>query len=106
MVLSSTSTGVIPFVWKASDQTTTYYVWGAQCEIGPTATPYNNETLGSPAGLFELNSVQAPVSTNKLVSLSTKADGYYDNGHLVFATGPNAGLTKAVKSYFGRTNLL
>jgi uncharacterized phage protein (TIGR02218 family) len=55
------------------------------------------------ATFFESNVVQAPVSVNKLVSVSARTDGYYDNGQIVFTSGPNAGLTKAVKQYFGRT---
>ena len=103
IVLNSTSTGVTPFIWKASDQSVAYHLWGAQCEIGLVATAYNNETLAAPAAFFEANTVQAPVSANKLVSVSAKADGYYDNGQIVFTSGSNSGLTKAIKTYFGRT---
>jgi hypothetical protein len=103
IVLNSTSTGVTPFIYKASDQSIAYHLWGAQCEIGSIATLYNNATLGVAATFFESNVVQAPVSVNKLVSVSARTDGYYDNGQIVFTSGPNAGLTKAVKQYFGRT---
>jgi len=103
IVLNSTSTGVTPFIYKASDQSIAYHLWGAQCEIGSIATAYNNATLGVAATFFESNVVQAPASVNKLVSVSAKGDGYYDNGQIVFTSGPNAGLTKAVKQYFGRT---
>jgi hypothetical protein len=103
IVLNSTSTGVTPFIWKASDQSIAYHLWGAQCELGPVATAYNNETLTAPAAFYEANTVQAPVSANKMASVSGKGDGYYDNGQIVFTSGPNSGLTKAIKSYFGRT---
>jgi hypothetical protein len=102
-IIGTGATGVTPFWWNASDQVNPYHIWGAQCEIGPAATAYNNATLGVGAAFSELNTVQAPVSVNKLVSLSPKGDTYYDNGQIVFVTGPNAGLTKAIKSYFGRT---
>lgn len=52
---------------------------------------------------FADNNVVQPGSTiNKLISLSTKADGYFDNGQLLFTSGPNNGLVKAVKSYLGQ----
>jgi hypothetical protein len=101
--VSAGATGLTAFWWNASDQVNPYHLWGAQCEIGPVATTYNNATLASAAGFSELNIVQAPVSVNKLVSLSGKLDNFYENGQIVFVSGPNAGLTKAIKSYFGRT---
>ena len=72
IVLNNTSTGVTPFIYRASDQSIAYHLWGAQCEIGSIATAYNNATLGVAATFFESNVVQAPVSVNKLVSLSGK----------------------------------
>jgi uncharacterized phage protein (TIGR02218 family) len=52
------------------------------------------------ASFAEANTVQGGSTVNKLISLSAKADGYYDNGQIVFTSGPNTGLTKAVKQYF------
>jgi uncharacterized phage protein (TIGR02218 family) len=52
------------------------------------------------ASFAESNIVQAGSTVNKLLSLSVKADGYYDNGQIVFTSGANAGLVKAVKQYF------
>jgi uncharacterized phage protein (TIGR02218 family) len=46
--------------------------------------------------------VQAGSTVNKLISLSTKPDGYYDNGQLAFTSGANNGLVKAVKRYVGQ----
>jgi uncharacterized phage protein (TIGR02218 family) len=51
----------------------------------------------------ENNAVQGGSTVNKIISLSAKADGYYDNGQIVFTSGPNNGLTKAVKQYFIKT---
>jgi len=47
-------------------------------------------------------SVQAGSTTNKIISLSGQPDGFFDNGQIVFTSGANNGLTKAVKSYFAR----
>ena len=46
--------------------------------------------------------VQAGSTVNKLISLSTKPDGYYDNGQIAFTSGANNGLVKAVKRYAGQ----
>ena len=54
------------------------------------------------ASFAEANTVQAGSTVNKLISLSAKADGYYDNGQLVFTTGANTGLVKAVKQFLGQ----
>ncbi len=54
------------------------------------------------ASFAEANTVQGGSTINKLISLSAKADGYYDNGQIVFTSGPNTGLTKAVKQYFAK----
>ena len=77
----------------------TIYAWGGQFEAGPSATTYE-ATTGTSAGLFETNIVQGGSTVNKLISLSAKADGYYDNGQIIFTSGVNNGLVKAVKSYF------
>jgi uncharacterized phage protein (TIGR02218 family) len=54
------------------------------------------------ASFAEPNVVQAGSTVNKLLSLSAKGDGYYDNGQIVFTSGANAGLVKAVKAYAGQ----
>jgi uncharacterized phage protein (TIGR02218 family) len=54
------------------------------------------------ASFAESNVVQAGSTVNKLLSLSAKADGYYDNGQIAFISGANAGLVKAVKQYLGQ----
>jgi uncharacterized phage protein (TIGR02218 family) len=51
------------------------------------------------ASFAESNVVQAGSTVNKLLSLSVKGDGYYDNGQIAFTSGANAGLVKAVKAY-------
>lgn len=51
------------------------------------------------ASFAESNTVQAGSTVNKVISLSAKADGYYDNGQIVWTSGPNNGITKAVKTY-------
>jgi uncharacterized phage protein (TIGR02218 family) len=56
------------------------------------------------ASFAEANVVQAGSTVNKLLSLSAKGDGYYDNGQIAFTSGANAGLVKAVKTYFGAPN--
>jgi uncharacterized phage protein (TIGR02218 family) len=52
------------------------------------------------ASFAEANVMQAGSTVNKVLSLSTKGDGYYDNGQIAFTSGANAGLVKAVKTYF------
>jgi uncharacterized phage protein (TIGR02218 family) len=54
------------------------------------------------ASFAEANVVQAGSTINKLISLSVKADAYYNNGQIVFTSGANNGLVKAVKSYAGQ----
>jgi len=51
------------------------------------------------ASFAEANVVQAGSTVNKVLSLSAKDNGYYDNGQIAFTSGANAGLVKAVKSY-------
>lgn len=53
----------------------------------------------SKASFLEANAVQSGSTQNKLISLSAKATGYYDNGQIIFTSGANNGLTKAVKSF-------
>ena len=52
------------------------------------------------ASFAEVNTVQGGSTANKILSLSAKTDGYYDNGQIAFTSGANAGLVKAVKTYF------
>lgn len=56
----------------------------------------------SKASSLENNTVQAGSTVNKIISASAKADGYYDNGQIVFTSGTNNGLTKAVKNYLSQ----
>jgi uncharacterized phage protein (TIGR02218 family) len=51
------------------------------------------------ASFAEANVAQAGSTVNKLLSLSAKDGGYYDNGQIAFTSGANAGLVKAVKAY-------
>lgn len=45
--------------------------------------------------------VQAGSTANKIITASALPDTYFDNGQLVFTSGPNAGLVKAVRQYLG-----
>jgi uncharacterized phage protein (TIGR02218 family) len=45
--------------------------------------------------------VQAGSTANKIITTSARPDGYFDNGQLVFTSGPNNGLVKAVRQYQG-----
>jgi uncharacterized phage protein (TIGR02218 family) len=56
----------------------------------------------SKASFAESNAVQGGSTQNKLISLSAKPDGYYDNGQILFTSGANNGLLKAVKQYFAK----
>jgi uncharacterized phage protein (TIGR02218 family) len=56
----------------------------------------------SKASFAESNTVQGGSTVNKIISLSAKADHYYDNGQILFTSGPNNGLLKAVKQYFSQ----
>jgi len=76
------------------------YVWGAQLELGPTVSPYVNTTT-SGASFSEWNIVQSG-TVNKIITLSGKTDNFFDNGQIAFVTGPNAGLVKAVKTFFSQ----
>ncbi len=58
-------------------------------------------TTTSGASFSEWNTVQS-ATANKIISLSTKPDGYFDNGQIAFLSGANAGLVKAVKNYFSK----
>jgi uncharacterized phage protein (TIGR02218 family) len=69
---------------------------------GCTNTLFDARCGLNKAAFAEANAVQAGSTVNKLISLSAKADAYYDNGQIVFTSGANAGLTKAVKQYLGQ----
>ena len=99
-VNSSVSAGLTIAVLQSSPGASVY-AWGAQFEAGLSATAYE-ATTSSAASFFEANTAQAGSTVNKLISLSAKADGFYDNGQIVFTSGANTGLTKAVKSYSGQ----
>jgi uncharacterized phage protein (TIGR02218 family) len=45
--------------------------------------------------------VQAGSSVNKLITTSSQPDTYFDNGQLVFTSGANNGLVKAVRQFIG-----
>ena len=51
------------------------------------------------ASFADNNTVQPGSTVNKLISLSAKTDGWFDNGQIVFTSGANSGLVKAVKTY-------
>jgi uncharacterized phage protein (TIGR02218 family) len=51
------------------------------------------------ASFAESNTVQSGSTVNTIISVSAKADSYYDNGRIVFTSGANNGLTKAVRLY-------
>jgi uncharacterized phage protein (TIGR02218 family) len=49
---------------------------------------------------FAVNgTVQTGSTVNKLITNLTQADSYFDNGQLVFTSGPNSGHVVAVKQY-------
>ena len=99
-VSSSLSAGLTIAVLQSSPGPS-IYAWGAQFEAGLAATDYE-ATTASAAAFFEANTIQAGSTVNKLISLSAKADGFYDNGQITFTSGANSGITKAVKSYFAQ----
>jgi uncharacterized phage protein (TIGR02218 family) len=45
--------------------------------------------------------VQAGSTVNKIITASGQPAGYFDNGQLIFTSGPNNGLTKAIRQYVG-----
>jgi uncharacterized phage protein (TIGR02218 family) len=44
---------------------------------------------------------QAGSTANKILTTSGQAAGYFDNGQLVFTSGPNSGVTKAIRQFLG-----
>src|SRR5262249_40892048 len=45
--------------------------------------------------------VQGGSTVNKTITASPQPDTYFDNGQLVFTSGPNSGLVKAIRQFFG-----
>jgi uncharacterized phage protein (TIGR02218 family) len=45
--------------------------------------------------------VQSGSTVNKIITTSGQPAGYFDNGQLVFTSGTNNGLTKAIRQYTG-----
>jgi uncharacterized phage protein (TIGR02218 family) len=45
--------------------------------------------------------VQGGSTVNKIITASGQPAGYFDNGQLIFTSGPNNGLTKAIRQYVG-----
>ena len=45
--------------------------------------------------------VQSGSTVNKILTTSAQLTGYFDNGQLVFTSGANNGLTKAIRQYIG-----
>ncbi len=43
--------------------------------------------------------VQAGSTANKIITTSVRPDGYFDNGQLVFSSGSNNGLVKAIRQF-------
>jgi len=66
---------------------------------GCTNTLFDARCTLVKSSFAEANTVQAASTINKIISVSAKADGYYDNGQITFTSGPNSGTTKAVKKY-------
>jgi uncharacterized phage protein (TIGR02218 family) len=45
--------------------------------------------------------VQAGSTVNKLITTSAQTDTYFDNGQLIFTSGANNGLVKAIRQFIG-----
>lgn len=69
---------------------------------GCTNTLFDARCALNKASFAENNTVQGGSTVNKLISLSAKADGFYDNGQIVFTSGANNGLVKAVRAYLSQ----
>lgn len=101
--IPNTSTGVMCLFYHSSTALPTWdvFMWGAQLEVGSVPTTYGSTASTTAVlGTTEPLTIQAGSTVNKLLSNSLKASSYYDNGHILFTSGVNAGLTKAVKQYF------
>ena len=53
------------------------------------------------AGFANNLTVQGGSTVNKIITASPQPDTYFDNGQLVFTSGPNSGLVKAIRQFFG-----
>lgn len=69
---------------------------------GCTNTLFDARCGLSKAAFAEVETAQAGSTFNKLITLSPKADTYFDNGQIAFTSGANTGLIKAVKQYLGQ----
>ena len=63
-----------------------------------------NTLFDARCGLFKASfannlTVQAGSTVNKIISGSAQPDTYFDNGQLIFTSGPNTGLVKAIRQY-------
>lgn len=63
-----------------------------------------NTLFDARCGLFKASfannlTVQAGSTVNKIISGSAQSDTYFDNGQLIFTSGPNTGLVKAIRQY-------
>ena len=69
--------------------------------------PGCTNTLFDPrCGLFKARfannlTVQAGSTVNKLITTSSQPDTYFDNGQLIFTSGANNGLVKAIRQFIG-----
>lgn len=69
--------------------------------------PGCTNTLFDPrCGLFKASFAnnllaQSGSTFNKIITVSTQPDTYFDNGQLIFTSGPNSGLVKAIRQYIG-----
>ena len=70
---------------------------------GCTNTLFDARCGLSKAAFANNLAVQAGSTVNKLITTSAQPDAYFDNGQLVFTSGPNNGLVKAIRQYFGKT---
>jgi uncharacterized phage protein (TIGR02218 family) len=63
-----------------------------------------NTLFDARCGLFKASfannlAVQSGSTLNKIITTSSQPDTYFDNGQLVFTSGPNNGLVKAIRQY-------
>ncbi len=56
----------------------------------------------SKAGFAASLVVQSGSTVNKVISLSAQPDHFYDNGQILFTSGVNNGLLKAIRQYTGQ----
>ncbi len=66
---------------------------------GCTNTLFDPRCGLSKAAFANNLTVQAGSSANKLITASAQQDTYFDNGQLVFTSGPNNGLVKAIRQF-------